>query len=314
MRKESQSSGARDRSGSLGFGVGLRAQHFRHVLERPVEVDWFEIISENFIDSGGWPREVLARLTGRFPIVPHGVSLSIGSIDPLDMEYLQKLRELADSVSAPWVSDHLCWTTIGGHNSHDLLPLPYTVESLNHLSERVGRVQDFLNRPLALENPSSYLSFRESTFSEADFLTELCLRTGCGILLDVNNVYVCHRNHGWDSAKYLNALRAESVWQIHIAGHSDHGTHCVDTHVGPVPKPVWEIYLRAIELYGGTATLLEWDQDIPPFAVLERELEIARHIAAERSLPEGLADAVLPAADQAVSNPIEFLVARESPS
>ncbi|HEU4578257.1 MAG TPA: DUF692 domain-containing protein [Polyangiaceae bacterium] len=301
------------RSGSrpqLGFGVGLRAQHFRHVLERPIQVDWFEIISENFMDSQGWPSEVLRRLTRRFPVVPHGVSLSIGSADPLDGAYLERLRRLADACAAPWVSDHLCWTTVGGHNSHDLLPLPYTEQTLEHIAARIALVQERLGRHLLLENPSSYLSFSESTLSEGEFLAELCERADCGILLDVNNLYVCQRNHGWDPRRYLAALPPERIWQIHIAGHTDHGSHCIDTHSGPVAAPVWELYLAAIQHCGEVSTLLEWDQDIPDFEVLEQQLALARQICATGALPEQLAHVPNAAGVErgAVSNPISFLI------
>jgi uncharacterized protein (UPF0276 family) len=294
----------------LGFGVGLRAQPFRHVLERPVDVDWFEIISENFMDSQGWPSEVLRRVSRRHPVVPHGVSLSIGSTDALDGAYLERLRSLADACAAPWVSDHLCWTTVGGHNSHDLLPLPYTEQSLEHVAGRIAAVQQRLGRRLLLENPSSYLSFRESTLSEGEFLAELCERADCGVLLDVNNLYVCQRNHGWDPLGYLAALNPERVWQIHIAGHTDHGSHCIDTHSGPVTVPVWELYLAAIEHCGPVSTLLEWDQDIPSFEVLEQQLALARQISATRTLPEQLSNVSCGRGVErgAVSNPISFLI------
>lgn len=293
----------------LGFGVGLRARHFRHVLEHSLAVDWFEIISENFLDSLGWPAEVLRRVSARHPVVPHGVSLSIGSSDPLNHVYLERLRMLADACHAPWVSDHLCWTTVGGHNSHDLLPLPYTEQALAHLAPRIDLVQQRLGRRLLLENPSSYLSFRESTMSEAQFLAELCERTECGLLLDVNNLYVCQRNHGWDPRQYIQALDPARIWQLHIAGHTDHGSHCVDTHSGPVVAAVWQLYLAVIEHCGPVSTLLEWDQDIPSFEVLEQQLALARQICAERAVPERIAHA---SAEQSepphVSNPISFLI------
>jgi uncharacterized protein (UPF0276 family) len=307
---QSRARGAGGSRPQLGFGVGLRAQHFRHVLERPVNVDWFEIISENFMDSQGWPAEVLRRVSARHPVVPHGVSLSIGSADPLDSAYLERLCSLADGCAAPWVSDHLCWTSIGGHNSHDLLPLPYTEQTLEHIARRIVVVQQRLGRRLLLENPSSYLSFRESTRSEGEVLGELCERADCGILLDVNNLYVCQRNHGWDPRRYLAALPPDRVWQIHIAGHTDHGTHCIDTHGGPVAAPVWELYLAALEHCGAVSTLLEWDQDIPSFEVLEQQLALARQISADRALPAQIRDMScgLRAERAAVSNPISFLV------
>lgn len=297
----------------LGFGIGLRAKHFRHVLENRPAVDWFEIISENFMDSHGWPAEVLRQVRAHYPVVPHGVSLSIGSSDPLNPAYLDKLDTLAKTCNAPWVSDHLCWTGVGGHNSHDLLPLPYTEETLGHVVERVRMVQDKLGRRLLLENPSSYISFRESTLSEWHFLAELSERADCGILLDVNNLYVCSRNHGWDPLAYIHALPAQRVMQMHIAGHTDYGSHCIDTHIGPVARAVWELYLAAIEHCGPVATLLEWDQDIPEFEQLEAEVARAKNIVATRRLPCDLPLAESPpqAASQRISNPIDFLIERE---
>jgi uncharacterized protein (UPF0276 family) len=280
------------------------------VLEQAPGVDWFEIISENFMDSQGWPAEVLRRVSARYPVVPHGVSLSIGSSDPLDNAYLDRLSKLADGCDAPWVSDHLCWTTVGGHNSHDLLPLPYTAQTLEHVAGRISQVQQRLGRPLILENPSSYLTFRESTMSEGQFLAELCERADCGLLLDVNNLYVCQRNHGWDARQTIAALDPDRVWQLHLAGHTDHSSHCIDTHGGPVSAAVWELYLAAIEHCGAVSTLLEWDQDIPGFEVLERQLALAQQISNQRALPEELVD--VPGAQggarDAVSNPIGFLI------
>ena len=298
---------------NLGFGIGLRARHFQYVLDQHPAVDWFEIISENFMDSHGWPDEVLRQVSARYPVVPHGVSLSIGSTDPLDMAYLDKLDTLANRCHAPWVSDHLCWTGMGGHNSHDLLPLPYTDETLSHVVARVRAVQDRLGRRLLLENPSSYLAFRESTFNEWDFLAEVSERADCGILLDVNNVYVCCRNHGWDPLTYIHALPAERVLQMHIAGHTDYGSHCIDTHIGPVGRAVWALYLAAINHCGPVATLLEWDQDIPAFDVLLGEIVRAREIVTTRQLPADLPVSVIASADvkESISNPIDFMIERE---
>lgn len=304
-----------DRNRFLGFGAGLRSRHFRHVIDTRPAVDWFEIISENFMDSQGWPAEALREISRHYPIVPHGVSLSIGSTEPLNLDYLSKLRRLADACDAPWVSDHLCWTSIGGHNSHDLLPLPYTAETLSHVVDRAKTVQDVLGRRLLLENPSSYLDFRHSTMTEWDFMAELVERADCGLLLDVNNIYVCSRNHGWDPSLYLGALPPSRIGQIHIAGHTDHGTHCIDTHIGPIPEPVWGLYLDAIERFGPVSTLLEWDEEIPEFPVLQAELQRAREVMERRVLPHSMpASAVANKHDgghDAVSNPVDFIVGYE---
>lgn len=263
---------------SLGYGVGLRSQHFGYLLEHEANVDWFEIISENFIDSGGRPRYVLEQLAERYPIVMHGVSLSIGSTDPLNHNYLARLKRLAEEIHAAWVSDHLCWTGVAGLNSHDLLPIPLTEESLEHVAARVKIVQDVLERPLILENPSSYVTFACSTMSEAEFLRELSDQTGCGLLLDVNNVYVSSVNHEFDPDEYLRQLPAERIVQFHLAGHTNCGTHLIDTHDGPVIDPVWRLYREARSLAPGAATLLEWDARIPEFPVLEAEIAKARAI------------------------------------
>jgi uncharacterized protein (UPF0276 family) len=261
---------------ALGFGVGLRTVHFAHLLRHPVRVDWFEIISENFMDSQGRPRQILDRLAERYPLVMHGVSLSIGSTDPLNREYLRKLKRLADEIAAAWVSDHLCWTGVAGENTHDLLPLPLTEEALAHVAERVRIVQDLLERPLVLENPSSYVTFAVSTIPEWEFLARLTDATGCRLLLDVNNVYVSAKNHDFDPVTYLDAIPADRVVQFHLAGHTNCGTHLIDTHDGPVIDPVWELYRHARRRSPRAATLVEWDAQIPEFAVLEAEIDKAR--------------------------------------
>ncbi len=255
----------------LGVGVGLRTVHFQHILRTWPTVHWFEIISENFLDSHGRPRYVLDQIAERYPIVMHGVSLSIGSTDPLNFEYLRKLRDLARDIQARWVSDHLCWTGVAGLNTHDLLPVPFNEETLRHVAERVRIVQDFLERPLVLENPSSYVTFASSTLSEWEFLARLTAETGCGLLLDVNNVYVSAVNHDFDPVEYLESLPHDRVVQFHLAGHTNCGTHLIDTHDGPVIDPVWRLYRRAHELTGGAATLLEWDARIPSFEELHQE-------------------------------------------
>lgn len=263
----------------LGIGVGLRTPHYRDILDRWPEVGWFEIISDNYLETQGRPLDILDQIAARYPIVMHGVSLSIGSTDPLDIAYVRRLVALRDRVKARWVSDHLCWTGVSGHNSHDLLPLPLTTESLGHVRERVDAVQQLLGAPLILENPSTYVEFRASTISEPDFLAALCAQTGCGLLLDVNNVYVSSRNHGFDPIAYLDALPLDRVVQFHVAGHTDLGTHCIDTHIGPVVTPVWELLREAWTRGARASILLEWDAEIPPLDVVIREANRARDYA-----------------------------------
>jgi uncharacterized protein (UPF0276 family) len=264
----------------LGLGVGLRSVHFAHILQHWPAVDWLEVISENFLDSRGRPRYVLERVAERYPVVMHGVSLSIGSTDPLDFEYLAKLKRLAGEIQPRWISDHLCWTGVLGRTSHDLLPLPLTEESLSHVTARVQVVQDYLERPLVLENPSSYVTFTSSTMPEWEFLSRLADETDCGLLLDVNNVYVSSRNHDFDPEAYLRAVPHERIVQFHLAGHTDLGTHCIDTHDGPVINEVWRLYRLAYELTGGVSTLLEWDARIPSFDEVHREVLRAREFVA----------------------------------
>ena len=265
----------------LGFGIGLRTGHFSAILEHGTRADWFEAISENFMIGGGRPLHVLERVRSERPLVLHGVSLSIGSTDPLDVAYLGALRALADRFEPAWVSDHLCWSGVDAHNLHDLLPLPWTEELLAHLVPRVARVQDVLRRRLVLENVSSYLAFGHSTMTEWEFLAELAARADCELLLDVNNVYVSAFNHGFAAKDFIDAMPAERVVQIHLAGHSDHGTHLLDTHDAPVADPVWDLYRYTIGRLGRVATLVEWDGDVPPLEDVEREALRARAIADE---------------------------------
>lgn len=263
----------------LGIGVGLRTVHYREILDIWPSVGWFEIITENFLRTQGRPLEVLQRIAERYPVVMHGVSLSIGSTDPLDTSYLREVAALRDRIGARWVSDHLCWTGVNGRNTHDLLPLPYTRETLEHVIQRVDAVQDAWGRPLILENPSSYVGFRATTMPEWAFLGEVCQRTGCGLLLDVNNVYVSSRNHGFNPLDYLDAIPMDRVVQVHVAGHTDLGTHCIDTHIGPVVPPVWELLRAAWQRGLRASILLEWDAEIPPLAEVIREAEKARQYA-----------------------------------
>lgn len=259
----------------LGLGVGLRTQHFRYITERWPAMDWFEILSENFLDTGGRPMWFLDQIAERYPIVMHGVCLSVGSTDPIDFGFLDKLAALARRVRAVWLGDHICWTGVAGVNGHDLYPVPYTEAGLRHMVERVRVIQDYLERPLVLENPSTYLTFAESSMPEEEFIARLAIESGCALLLDVNNVYVTCRNHDLDPEAYLDAIPYEHVVQVHLAGHTDNGTHCIDTHDGQVIDEVWRLYGLVHERTGGRATLLEWDASIPKFPVLQREVRKA---------------------------------------
>lgn len=287
----------------LGLGVGLRNKHFPHLLQHPPVVDWFEIISENFMDDFGIARHVLMHIRRQVPVVMHGVSLSIGSTDPLDKEYLSRLKALADEIEPAWISDHLCWTGVAHTNTHDLLPMPLTGESLDHVAGRVDQVQAFLNRPLILENPSTYLQFNASTMTEWEFLSELVRRTGCGLLLDVNNVFVSAFNHGFDAETYIRNLPHDHIVQLHIAGPTDCGDLMIDTHDKPVPAAVWKLFHLAQELTGGVSTLLEWDADIPDYPELVEELFKARKVLAG-DLPS--TDSISSSEQLPVSNPMFF--------
>jgi uncharacterized protein (UPF0276 family) len=296
---------------NLGLGVGLRTAHFPYILKNFPAVDWFEIISENFMDSGGRPRYVLDQLADRYAIVMHGVSLSIGSSDPLNFDYLTRLKRLADAVKARWVSDHLCWTGVAGLNSHDLLPLPLNEQSLRHVAGRVRVVQEFLERPLVLENPSSYVTFADSTMSEWVFLTRLTEETDCRLLLDVNNVYVSSVNHDFDPAEYIRSIPAERVMQFHIAGHSNCGTHIIDTHDDHVIDPVWELYRLAHLRTGGAATLLEWDAKIPEFPIVHAEVLKAKQYMSTALAPAHVSSrpsGTTPTDAVTVPHPISFIV------
>ncbi len=261
---------------NLGLGIGLRARHFNHILNEWPPIDWFEVISENYLDSQGRPRHVLEQVAARYPVVMHGVSLSIGSATPLDREYLRRLKLLADWVRPVWISDHVCWTGVAGLNTHDLLPLPLTEATLRHVVERIGIVQDLLGRRIVLENPSTYVGFSGSTMPEWEFVARMAEAADCGLLLDVNNVYVSATNHDYDPAEYIRAVPAERVVQFHLAGHTDLGTHLIDTHDGHVVGPVWELFRLAHQRTGGAATLIEWDANIPPFQVVHAEVLKAR--------------------------------------
>ncbi len=298
---------------NLGFGVGLRAQHYPDILSGGARVDWFEIISENYLDYGGYGNDVIDRLAEQVPLVLHGVSMSLGSVSPLDREYLGKLKQLAKRVNAAWVSDHLCWTSLGSHNSHDLLPLPLNEETLRHLTQRVCEVQDFLQRPLVLENPSSYIEYRSSTMPEWEFLSRLAEATQCGLLLDVNNVYVSAHNHRFDAEHYIRSLPHHQIVQIHLAGPTHCGEYLIDTHDAPVPARVWDLYALAQQLTGGVSTLLEWDAQIPDYPGLLAELDKARRVLAGEK-PEACEPRTSDDADEVLSTPLDFQLSAHVPN
>lgn len=262
-----------------GFGLGLRTDHYADLDRDGVAVDWLEIISENYMVAGGRPLDWLDRLRARYPMVMHGVSLSIGGTDPLDQAYLDDLAALARRVEPGWISDHLCWTGIDGTNLHDLLPLPYTDEALAHVAARIGQVQDRLQRPLVIENVSSYVQFADAGLSEAQFLRELVAKSGCELLLDVNNVHVSAFNHGFDALEFLDTLPVAAIRQIHLAGHSHMGDYIIDTHDAPIATEVFDLYQETIRRFGAVPTMIERDDNIPPLAELLGELAVARRHA-----------------------------------
>jgi uncharacterized protein len=270
---------------SLGFGLGLRIPHYDAILERHPRVDWFEILSENYLVPGGKPLYYLEQIRARYPVVMHGVSLSIGASDPLDRDYLKALKALAERVEPRWISDHLCWTGAHGKNLHDLLPLPYTEEAIRHVVDRVAQVQDFLGRQILLENVSSYLTYRDSAITEWEFLREIAERADCLILLDINNIYVSSFNHGFDPHAYLDAIPRNRVQQFHLAGHRNLDTHIIDTHDEPVIDPVWKLYEAALHRFGAVSTMIERDDNIPSLDELVAELTHARNIAAAVAAP-----------------------------
>jgi len=263
-------------SKDLGVGIGLRSPHFSEILENPPEVDFFEILTENYLDTNGYAAHVLDFVAERYPVVMHGVSMSIGSTDPIDFDYLAKVKALGEKTGARWLSDHLCWTGVNNKNTHDLLPLPYTEEILTHVVERIKTIQDFLGRPVAFENPSTYLEFAHSSMTEWEFLGRMAEEADCGILFDVNNVYVSAFNHSFDPLAYIDAVPADRVFQYHLAGYTDMGTHLLDTHSDHVVDPVWELFGHTLGKIGSRATLIEWDASIPDLGVLLAESEKAR--------------------------------------
>ena len=265
----------------LGFGLGLRPDHYEAILRDRPGIDWFEILSENYMVPGGKPLYYLDRIRAHYPMVMHGVSLSIGSADPLDGEYLQQLKELASRIEPAWISDHLCWTGVGGHNMHDLLPLPYTESAIEHVVSRINHVQDYLGRQILIENVSSYVAYKKSEMTEWEFLCAIAERADCLILLDINNIYVSAFNHEFDPHDYLSAIPSQRVYQFHLAGHANHGNYIVDTHDASVIDPVWALYAAAVRRFGAVSTMIERDDNIPPLEELLTELNQARRIAGE---------------------------------
>ncbi|MEN8261021.1 MAG: DUF692 domain-containing protein [Pseudomonadota bacterium] len=263
----------------LGFGLGLRKEHYETILAENPAVDWFEVITENYLVPGGKPLHYLDRIRADYPMVMHGVSLSVGGTDPLNFDYLKQVKTLGERIEPAWISDHLCWTGVGGINLHDLLPLPYTEEAIRHVAERVSQVQDFLGRKILLENVSSYVTYAHSDMAEWDFLAAVAERADCLILLDINNIYVSARNHGFDPRTYVQHVPKSRVWQFHIAGHLDLGNIVIDTHGDEVIEPVWSLYEFALKCLGPVSTMIERDDNIPPFADLMAELEVARRVA-----------------------------------
>jgi uncharacterized protein (UPF0276 family) len=264
----------------LGFGLGLRTDHYEQVLNDRPDIDWLEVISENYMVAGGKPLHYLDRIREHYPMVMHGVSMSIGSTEPLNLDYLTDLKKLIARVEPEWVSDHLCWTGIGGRNLHDLMPLPYTEEAISHVVDRVSQVQDTLGRQILLENVSSYVTYNASEISEWEFLSAIAERADCLILLDVNNIYVSSQNHGFEPSDYLDGVSAARIQQIHLAGHSYQNQLIIDTHDHPVCDPVWSLYQQAVQRFGPVATMIERDDNIPPLEDLLAELDVARQLAA----------------------------------
>lgn len=260
------------------FGLGLRTDHYDYILDHQPDIDWFEIISENYMVDGGRPLYFLDRIRELYPMVMHGVSLSIGSTDPLNVAYLRDLKTLRDRVQPKWISDHLCWTGVNAHNSHDLLPLPYTEETLAHVVARIKQVQDFLGERILIENPSSYIEFEHSEMTEWEFVSEMAVRADCSLLIDINNIYVSGHNHGFSGTKYLNAIPIDRVKQIHLAGPSEHGEMLIDTHDSPVHEAAWSLYEYAIQRFGKVPTMIEWDDNIPEFPRVCAELDKAKDI------------------------------------
>ena len=270
---------------SLGFGLGLRPQHYSEILTTQPAIDWFEIISENYMVPGGNPLRMLDAITERYPVVMHGVALSIASTAPLDMEYLHALKKLERRSNPKWISDHLCWTGVHGMSLHDLLPVPYTQEALKHVVSRIGQVQDFLGRRIAIENVSSYITYQQSEMEEWDFVREVADQADCWLILDVNNVFVSGTNHDFSTHAFIDQIPVERVVQFHLAGYSEGEVGLIDTHDHAVCDEVWQLYARALKRFGSVSTMIERDDNIPPLSELVEELAMARDIAAKTLKP-----------------------------
>lgn len=262
----------------LGYGLGLRPDYYETILQENPAVDWFEILSENYMVEGGKALYYLDAIRERYPVVMHGVSMSIGGTDPLDFNYLKQLKALMERARPKWISDHLCWTGQGGHNLHDLMPLPYNDEAIKHVVDRVKTVQDYLGTQILLENVSSYLTYKHSMLNEWEFYSQVVEEADCLMLLDINNIYVSSRNHDFNPVEYINGVPTNRVQQFHLAGHTDHGDYVIDTHDHPVVDPVWDLYGVALKRFGPVSTMIERDDRMPPFAELMAELEQARSI------------------------------------
>lgn len=285
-----------------GVGIGLRIPHFQHILEKKPVVDWFEIISENYMIDGGNPLAVLDAILEQYRVVQHGVSMYFGSAEPLNREHVRRLKTLVRRTKTPWLSDHLCWGSVDGSYSHDLLPIPYTWEAVELTAAKIRQVRDFVEVPVVVENVSSYAEFHDSVMTEWEFLNEVVERADCGILLDVNNIYVSAMNHSFDAREYLDSVPAERVAQIHIAGHSRYEKYLLDTHDHAVIDPVWELYARAIRRIGPTATLLEWDDRIPSFEEVHAEaLKANRYLNQEANAAWAAAHSTAPHAAEVVA-------------
>ena len=264
----------------LGFGLGLRTEHYEAILDqKPKQIDWLEIISENYMVDGGKPLFYLDAIREHYPMVMHGVSMSLGSTDPLNLEYLKKLKTLIERVEPMWFSDHLCWTGVDHKNMHDLLPLPYTEEAVNHLADRISRVQDYMGRQMLVENLSSYITYSDDVMTEWEFLSAIAEKADCNLLLDVNNIYVSSFNHNFDPIEYLEGVPAGRVWQHHLAGHSNEGNLIIDTHDHDIIDPVWQLYEETAKRLGPVSTMIERDGNIPELACVLAELDQARKIA-----------------------------------
>ena len=262
----------------LGCGIGLRFSHIEQILNERPAIPWLEVLSDNYLVQGSVQQDYLFEVAEHYPLVMHGVGLSIGSVDPLNRDYLRRLKSLADQVNPAWVSDHLCWSAVHGVHNHDLIPLPYTQTTINHVAARIQEAQDFLGRELIIENVSSYLQFKDSVMPEWAFFSEVAEASDCGMLLDINNIYVSAHNHAFEAEDYLTAIPAERVRQLHLAGFEDRGTHLLDTHGYPVSEPVWALYEKALQTLGKVPTLIEWDNNLPSLEVLLAEADKATTI------------------------------------